>query len=200
MAKPHTNFKRDKMQIRFNKVSVLPSTLEKDSFYYVENGTYAESYLTDSNGVAKSVGNSAMINALIAAALADWETAEDSVQIVPDIAARDALAAAADRNLMILVVDATGDPTVGAGSALYAYDFTTTTMYKIAEYESMDVTLNWVDIVGRPTSTPAQIDSAVAQSHAHTNKAVLDQFSENAQQQPLFRGQPIKSQWDTLNW
>lgn len=50
--------------VRFYKVSVLPVELDSNSFYYVENGEYAESYLTDSSGVAKKIGNSQMIEAL----------------------------------------------------------------------------------------------------------------------------------------
>jgi hypothetical protein len=47
--------------VRFYKVSVLPEVLVPNSFYYVENGTYAEAYLTDDSGIAKKVGNSIMI-------------------------------------------------------------------------------------------------------------------------------------------
>lgn len=50
--------------VKFFKVTSLPLVLEADAFYYVANGSYAESYLTDSNGVAKRIGNSVMINEL----------------------------------------------------------------------------------------------------------------------------------------
>src|SRR5690606_1117490 len=146
---------------------------------YVENGGYAESYLTNSAGVAKAVGNSAMINALIGEALANWSGAASTVSVVADIAARNALIATLVANAMILVVDATGDATVGAGSALYAYAADTETIYKIAEYESMDVVLQWSDLQGGPTSTPAQIDNAVSLAHSHANKSVLDKLSES---------------------
>lgn len=52
------------MYVKFFKVLTLPGTLLPNSFYYIENGQYAEAYLTDSNGVAKKVGNSQMIEAL----------------------------------------------------------------------------------------------------------------------------------------
>lgn len=52
------------MVVRFYKVTTLPGVLTPNSFYYVENGQYAESYLTDDSGVAKKLGNSAMIEAL----------------------------------------------------------------------------------------------------------------------------------------
>ena len=47
--------------VSFYKVTVLPQVLVPNSFYYVENGTYAEAYLTDDSGVAKKVGNTMMI-------------------------------------------------------------------------------------------------------------------------------------------
>lgn len=186
-------------KVAFHKVTSLPGTLEPDSFYFVENGNYCESYVTDDAGVAKSVGNSTMINALIAAALAAWSGATNTVEIVADITARDALIATLEVNAMILVVDASADPTVDAGSALYAYDFGSATTYKLAEYESMDVTLEWANIDGRPTATPAQIDAAVGASHSHSNKSILDKLSEDADGL-LFDGEAVGSRWATLNW
>jgi hypothetical protein len=47
--------------VRFYKVTALPTPLVPDAFYYVQNGNYAEAYLTDGNGVAKKVGNTEMI-------------------------------------------------------------------------------------------------------------------------------------------
>lgn len=52
------------MVVSFYKVLALPATLQPNSFYYVENGEYAESYLTDNSGVAKKMGNSQMIEDL----------------------------------------------------------------------------------------------------------------------------------------
>lgn len=185
--------------IKFFKVSTLPAQLDGDSFYYVSNGDYAESYLTNSAGTAKSLGNSAMINALIQEALADFTAQGNSVEIVADIAARDAMTATAETNLMILVLDATGDPTVGSGSAMYAYAHATTTTYKIAEYESMDVVIEWSNITGRPASSVAQIDNAVSLAHSHANKAVLDKLSD-ASGALLYNGAPITTDWTTNNW
>lgn len=118
--------------LKFNKVSTLPSTLEADAFYYVENGNFAESYLTNNAGTAKAIGNSAMIEAvaapLIAAAISDVR----SLQVVPDIAARDALEF--DRSMMVLVTDASGDPTVDSGASLYVYDIDSEQFIKIVPY------------------------------------------------------------------
>lgn len=186
-------------QVKFYKVTALPGTLEANAFYFVANGSHTESYLTDNAGVARGIGNTAMINALIDQALANWSGAASTVSIVADIAARDALIATLEANTMILVVDATGDPTVTYGSALYAYAFDTETTYKIAEYESMDVVLQWSDLQGGPTSTPAQIDNAVSLAHSHANKATLDKLGEDAEGL-LFNGVGVGSRWATTNW
>jgi len=186
-------------QVRFFKVTTLPGSLQPDSFYFVENGSYAESYLTNSSGVARAVGNSAMINALISEALANWSGVASTVQIVADIAARDALIATLEANAMILVIDATADPTVDAGSALYAYDATAEETYKVAEYESMDVVLQWADLVGGPTSTPAQIDNSVSLAHSHSNKSTLDLLGADADGL-LYNGQGVTTRWTNNNW
>lgn len=187
------------MQVKFFKVATLPTPLEPNSFYYVENGTYTESYLTNSAGVAKSVGNSTMINALISQALANWGGTASALSIVPNIAARNALTLTAVANLMILVVDASGDITVDSGSALYAYDFTSKVTYKLAEYESMDAVLEWNSIKGRPTSTVAQIDSTVSLAHTHDNKTVLDKLTEVGGAL-RYDDKGINPEWSTNNW
>ena len=57
-------------EVKFFKVNALPDVLEADSFYYVQNGDYAESYLTTVDGEARKVGNSEMIGELIDLAIA----------------------------------------------------------------------------------------------------------------------------------
>ena len=186
------------MRIKFYAVAALPQALEADSFYYVANGSVAESYLTDSAGNAKSVGNTVMINQLITAALASWEGA-NGMLIVADIAARDALFATATANMLALVIDASADPTVETGSALYAYDFGSSTVYKVAEYESMDLVIQWASIQGRPNSSVAQIDDAVGKAHQHANKTVLDKLSESGGQL-MYAGEGIATNWTTKDW
>lgn len=186
-------------QMKFFKVLTLPETLEGNAFYYIANGEYAESYLTNGSGVPKGLGNTAMINALINAALAASQSAANEVEIVATIAARDTLFAAATANKIALVINATGDSTVASGSALYAYAKTGNTVYKVAEYESMDVVMTWAGLQGRPSSSAAQIDSAVAASHAHSNSAVLDKLSE-AGGLLQYNGAPLTTDWATNNW
>ena len=49
------------LTVKVIKVNFLPPTLQCDTLYFVENGDYAEAYLTDKNGNPKKVGNTVMI-------------------------------------------------------------------------------------------------------------------------------------------
>ena len=89
--------------------------------------TKANAALASANGytdttVANAIGNLDMSNVAILAA---------------DIAARDALTMT--KNSFVVVADATGDPTVKAGAAMYFYNVADDSFMKIAEYESMDL-------------------------------------------------------------
>lgn len=185
--------------VKFYKVSTLPGSLVADALYFVENGGYAESYITDSSGVAKSIGNSAMINSLVTSAVSTAIAGLNQVEVVADIAARNAMGTASAHNLMILVLDATGDTTVAAGAATYVFEKAGNTYTKVAEYESLDLTLTWASIVGGPTSSPANIDSAVALKHSHANKSTLDLIGANSDGL-TYNGSNISSIWSTLSW
>jgi len=184
------------MQIKFFQVNALPGTLQPNSLYFVLNGGYTETYLTSSTGTAKAVGNSGMINALIAAQVAAFST----LVHVATIAARNTAASTAANNTLYLVTDATGDSTVSAGAALYFFDKVANTQTKVAEYESMDVVVQWASIQGRPNSTPAAIDTAVGASHTHSNKAVLDGLTDsNGKLQ--YGGNPVNApDWTATDW
>lgn len=101
-------------QLKFIKATTLPGTLEPDTFYFIENGGYAESYLTTSNGVAKSIGNSSMIQALAGG------SGTPELRVEADVT--DMVAATLTQNSIIYVIDATGDTTVASGSATYFYN------------------------------------------------------------------------------
>ena len=177
------------------KVSTLPGSLQSDSWYLVSNGNYAETYVTDNAGIAKMVGNSTMINNLISAQL----TGLSQTFIVVDIAARDALTATLNRNAVIQVINATGDVSVISGGATYLWDDANSVSVKISEFESMDVALNWSNIIGKPTSAPGAIDAAVVNSHTHSNKStVLDLLTESGGVL-FFNGVEVKN-WNTINW
>ena len=64
---------------------------------------------------------------------------------------------------IVWVKDATGDPTVSVGSALYGWNNKAGKWEKITESESSDIQikLSYNDIIGRPKSSATQIDDAV---------------------------------------
>lgn len=87
--------------------------------------------------------------------------------VVADITARDAIT---DKfsGLHVWVVDASGDATVTSGGAEYIW--TGSAWAKLTEAENLDVSVSWADISGKPTSTVADIDSAVSLKHSHIGK------------------------------
>lgn len=180
-------------KLKFHQVNTLPATLEADAFYYVINGNYVESYLTNNSAVAKMIGNSTMINALIDAKISGL----GAMEIVADIAARDALTLTS--NVMVLVQDASADATVTAGAALYAYKLSTTSFIKVSEYESMDVVVNWADVQNRPSSPIGDIDDAVTKRHTHTNKAQLDKITEDGDGDLVYNGNAV-ARFNTDDW
>lgn len=188
--------------LNFYKVTSLPGTLVADSLYFVSNGTIAESYLTDSSGVAKSLGNTSMVTSIVTSQMASTLAAYNAMEIVATIAARNTLAASLNRNVLVLVSDATGDVTVASGAALYAFNNTGDTWIKVTEYESLDVTLTWAALQNKPTSTVAQIDTAVSQAHSHSNKTFLDKIGETGGAM-TYNGSAVGGgapNWTTLNW
>jgi len=158
------------------KETALPGTLVANGIYLITaaNADYVEMYVTDNAGAAtRRIPTEADIQALINSSVASLA----SVEVVPNIAARDALTLTA--NTKVWVVDATADTTVDNGGAEYLWDNTNSVFIKTSEFESMDVILNWADIVGGPSSTPAAIDAAVLASHTHANKTELDKITED---------------------
>jgi hypothetical protein len=49
------------MSLSFYKVLSLPNVAQPNSIYFVQNGNNAETYITDSTGVLKNIGNTTMI-------------------------------------------------------------------------------------------------------------------------------------------
>ena len=185
------------MNITFHQVTTLPGTLVGDALYAVTSGAdKLELYITNNDGsLARRIINEEDVQELInAAALGGANTLE----IVADIAARDALSLSA--NMIVLVLDASADSTVASGGATYAYRHSDTTFTKIGEHESMDITLNWANIQGRPSSSAAAIDGAVANSHTHSNKTQIDKIGEDGDGHLTYDGNLPRIGWDTNNW
>lgn len=158
-----------------SRVTALPGTLAANTVYIVSTGLdKAEIYVTGNTATARRILNQADIQSLIDASVQSIS----SIRVVDNIAQRDALGLT--QNAQVFVIDATGDATVSSGGATYIYRAATSTFIKVSESESLDLALQWTNIVGRPSSTPSQIDAAVAASHSHTNKTQLDQIGQSA--------------------
>lgn len=69
-----------------------------------------------------------------------------------------------DLNKVILVVDASADPTLSVDSkgAFYAYSKTRKVWDKLSEVKFNAETISWNAILGKPTSSAAEIDTVVA--------------------------------------
>ena len=99
-----------------------------------------------------------------------------ALEIVANIAARDALSLSA--NAMVLVLDASADSMFKAGGATYVYSHYDKSWTKISEAESLDLALSWANLTGKPTSTAAEIDTAVSNAHGHANLSKLKKIGQ----------------------
>lgn len=182
--------------MKIRKVTTLPGTFENSTLYLVPNADASlfDMYLSASNGasVRRIISKSD-----IATMIADAISGAESVQIVADIAARNALNPTTITQ--VLVLDASADATVTSGAATYIYNPDTTSWIKINEAESMDVVLNWVNIVGKPSSSVADIDDAVTKRHTHANKSVLDDISDQSGYLG-YKGAPVRAYLDAEEW
>lgn len=77
----------------------------------------------------------------------------ENIVTSPDIASRDSLGATMTKNSFVLVIDASADPTVDTGGALYYHDVVAETWTKIAEYVAISDVDGSYAIVKSPTHT-----------------------------------------------
>lgn len=178
-----------------SKVTALPGVLAPSTLYFVsdaDNADLMKIYLSDSTGATvRHLLTKQEVDIAIAAAV----SAASTMVRVADIADRDDLTPAG--NLLVLVTDASADATVAGGAASYFWDGATWT--KVTEFESLDVVQTWAALQNKPTSTVAAIDAAVAASHTHTNKAVLDLLTDKAGVLE-YNGAPITTSYTTEAW
>jgi hypothetical protein len=174
--------------VKFYKLTALPVTLEANAVYAISNAadaTLFDFYMVDSAGSAvKSTVGKDYVDAAIVAA-------NQGPLFAADITARNALTLTANR--FVYVADATGDSTVSAGAALYFYNSATHTYIKVSEYESLDVvtTVNWATIVGKPTSSPTQIDGSVA---------FTSLLGEDSNSRLTYKSEVVGSYFATIAW
>jgi hypothetical protein len=185
--------------IKIHKTTSLPGTLEGHSVYLVAPSAkpdYVEMYVTNADGsAARRIINSDDIQAMIDASIA---ASTAKIEIVNDIAARDALTKINGK--YVLVLDASADPTVNSGAASYVWRSATNEWIKLTEYESLDLVVTWSMIQGKPTSSPSAIDSAVANSHTHTNMTQLGKIGEDSNGDFTYNGNPPRARLETAGW
>lgn len=179
------------------RVTELPATPDASTMYIVKSAEspFAELYFTSSDGQdIRHIINKTEIQTLINQSVAEFS----NLEVVADIAARDALTP--DRNILVLVVDASADATVESGGATYVYTQASTSWTKIAEYESMDITLTWANIQGKPSSTVGAIDDAVSKAHTHANATKLDKIGEDGDGNLTYGGAAVGPVLTVANW
>lgn len=185
------------MYMRIERVNTLPNTLAGSTMYVVKgsDAALADVYFTNNDGTeARHVINKTEIDQMITDSIGDFT----NIQIAATIVARNALAPT--RNVLALVLDATGDATVNAGAALYVFDAGNATWNKVSEFENLDVTLTWSMLQGRPTSSVADIDDAVAKRHSHANTAELVKVGEGADGVFQYNGAYIEARIAVNEW
>lgn len=184
--------------IKIHKTTTLPSTLEGHSIYLVAPAAkpdYVEMYVTnaDATAVRRVITEQDVINLINASG-----SAGSGIQIVNDIAARNALTPV--NGQLVYVLNATGDPTVANGAASYIWKADTSEWIKLTEFESMDVIVQWSNIQGAPTSSPSAIDAAVANSHTHANMTELNKIGEDGNGNFTYNGQPPRARLEVAGW
>lgn len=187
--------------LSIQRVSVLPATPAPSTMYIVRSAHtgLVELYFTSSDGNdVRHILNKDEVQTMINQYVVNATSALTEINIVSNIAARNALSLTA--NGLCLVLDATADSSVSGGAALYIYAASNQTWTKVAEYESMDVQLLWSSIQGRPSSSVAAIDDAVAKVHVHANKVQLDKIGQDAGGNLLYNGSPPQTPLETVEW
>lgn len=183
----------------FRAVSVLPPNPEPNTFYFVQNGSYAESYLTTANGALRRMGNSRMIEDVVRSELTTHY--KNNLMFAADITARDSLGVQANGSIMVVVLDASADPQIQEGAALYVYDYQYQEWHLLTQYGTADAAVDWVNIANRPQSSSTAIDSAVERSHVHDNHEILDRLGVNAQGSLTFDGVSAgATEWNNEEW
>lgn len=164
------------------RVTELPSTITPSTMYILKRpgSEVAEVHFTNNNGTTIVPGISEQFVEQKVASLLG--SGMGSIDIVDNIDERNRLTKSG--NMLVMVLDATGDEFGSVGTALYLYRANNNSYYRISVFNENgaavgsggSVDLLWNSILGKPNSTPEQIDEAVALAHDHVNKTSLDRI------------------------
>lgn len=188
--------------ISFKRLTAVPSSPANDTMYFITQGSnHFEVYIKGNAASSmRRILTSSDVNGLIDAKVAGLS----ALKVVATIAARNALTITS--NALVLVKDASADTSVSSGAALYVGEpddgdaDALPQWTKVAEFESMDVTLSWANIQGKPASTAANIDDAVAKKHVHTNATQLNKIGQDASGNLTYDSALPKIGWDEAAW
>lgn len=188
---PNPNF------LSIERVISLPDTLRPSTMYVVQGmeSDRADIYFSNVHGsTSRHILNELDIQFMIEETLNRYS----NIQVLPTIADRDLRAPTQFE--IAFVLDASQDPMVNVGSALYLYNLPDHNWIKVAEFESMDMTYQWDHIQGRPNATVTQIDDTVSRRHSHNNKALLDKVSETPDNVLLYNGKAVPVAISVAEW
>jgi hypothetical protein len=183
--------------LHLEKVNALPGTPAASTMYLVKSadaGLIELAVSSQDGSEIRHILNKTEINTMIGNAISGF----NNIQLVADITARDAYTSS--NNSLVLVANATGDPTVGVGGALYFYKSSDSSFTKVSEMESLDVVLQWGNIVGIPTSSVANIDDAVSKRHTHTNSSQLAKIGEDGNGVLTYNGSIVEASLVSSQW
>lgn len=197
------------MHMQVNKVTALPNVGDRDAntMYLVGDTAVVDSleiHMTSSDGATTiHIPTKTEISAMVGGQIASF----NNIRVVATYADMAALIAE-NRSMVVMVLDATGDATVDSGGAAYVLQATGTaeapaaSYYKIYEFEALteNFVLNWSSIVGKPTSSAAAIDDAVAKTHTHANKALLDVLDVNGDGDLTLNGVAVGTVLVNADW
>lgn len=111
-------------------------------------------------------------------------------------------------NSLVFVYDASGDPTVESGWAVYKRtedpDYTDLDVgwAKIAENEALDLEISWEALQAiLPNSSPEDIDEMVSLMHDHDNLDTIDGITADADGEHFsYKGQQVALRSDVNHW
>lgn len=184
-------------QMKIHKVNALPGSLEASALYLVKSAETGllDLYVSSNDGSSvRHIISKTEIQTMVNSAVAGTS----HIHVVADIAARNALAPTVVTQAV--VIDATADATVTSGAATYVFNPADSTWSKISEFESLDVTLQWANIQGRPSSTVAEIDDAVGKKHAHANATQLNKIGEDGNGNLTYGGAQVYAYLSSDQW
>lgn len=101
---------------------------------------------------------------------------------IPDMLAN---GATVKEGTLVMVLDASADPSVTSGWAIYRRkpnepNYQTLDGWtKVGNAEALDLNLDWDSIPGKPNATPAEIDAMVEDAHSHSNLDTVNSLTES---------------------